>query len=389
MPRENFFTVAATRMARIPFALFAEKSFKPPEKVLILQTCCLSQVMLATPLLAALHEAYPKARFDWAVSDWARPAVVSNLRLTEVISTGEANLRKRSLRQLGGLVKRLRAEQYDTCFIVSRSALLSYIAWQAGIPQRIGLNIQSRGFAHTIAVRPPREEKHAAAIYLSLARAVGIEEETINRVSTEFYPPDRDRLAVTQRLVEEVDWLGDVPLVIMHPGGGINPGFSESLKRWPVERFALLGNQLVRRHGARIVLVGAAEERPLAQAIAGLMATKLTNLCGEVSLGEVGALCEVADLYVGNDAGPTHVAAAAGCSTLAIYGPSDPAYSKPYSSKADIIALWRDLIEVEEERPFTWDIGVTVEQAVDAADTLLERPSDRREAMKILTGRER
>jgi len=389
MPRENLLTLVATRMARIPFALFADKSFKPPEKVLILQTCCLSQVMLATPLLAVLDKTFPDARFDWAVSDWARPAIVSNPRVTEVISTGDGNLQKRSWRQIGGLVKRLRAEQYDTCFIVSRSGLLSYIAWQAGIPQRIGLNIQSRGFAHTIAVRPPGEEKHAAAIYLSLAGAIGIEEETISGASIEYYPADRDRLAMTQRLVEGMDWLGDVPLVIMHPGGGVNPVRSEILNRWPVERFALLGNHLVRQHGARIVLVGAAEERPLAQAIAGLMATKLTNLCGEVSLGEVGALCEVADLYIGNDAGPTHVAAASGCSTLAIYGPSDPAYSKPYSAKADIIALWRDLGEVEKERPFSWDIGVTVEEAIDAADTLLERSGDRGEAMTILTGRER
>lgn len=389
MPRENLLTVMATRMARIPFALFADKSFKTPEKVLILQTCCLSQVMLATPLLAVLQRSFPNARFDWAVSDWARPAIVSNPRLTEVISSGAGDLQKRSWRQIGDLVKRLRAERYDTCFIASRSGLLSYIAWQAGIPQRIGLNIRSRGFAHTIAVRPPREEKQAAVIYLALAEAVGIEEEKIEQVGAEFYPPDRDRLAMTQHLVEEMDWLGDAPLVIMHAGGGMNPVSSEPLIRWPVERFARLGNHLVRKHGARIVLVGAEEEREPAEAISGLMATKLTNLCGQVSLGEVGALCEVADLYVGNDAGPTHIAAAVGCSTLAIYGPTDPAYSKPYSVKADVTALWRDLSEFEHERPFSWDIGVTVEQAVEAADALLERRSDGGEALSILTGSEK
>ena len=106
-------------------------------------------------------------------------------------------------------------------------------------------------------------------------------------------------------------------------------------------------------------------------------------------MGELGALCEVADLYVGNDAGPTHVAVGAGCSTLAIYGPSDPAYSKPISPKADVIALWRDLSEVEKERPFTWDIGVTVEQAIEAADSLLEQSRERDEALAILTSRER
>ena len=389
MPRENLLTLAATRLARIPFALFSDDSFSAPEKVLVLQTCCLSQVMLATPLLAVLQNAFPEARFDWAVSDWARPAIVGNPRLTEVISVGAEDLRKRSWRQVSNLVKRLRVEWYDTCFIVSRSGLLSYVAWQARIPQRIGLNVQSRGFAHTLAVRPPREEKHASTIYLSLARAVGIEEGAISGVGSEFYPSDRARVAMTQYLVEEMDWLGDVPLVIMHPGGGINPVLSEPLIRWPVERFALLGNHLARHHGARIVFVGASEERPLAETLSGLMAVKVTNLCGQISLREVGALCEVADLYVGNDAGPTHVAAATGCSTLAIYGPTNPAHSKPYSSKALVIALWRDLSEVEKERPFTWDIGVTFEQAVEAADSLLERAADRSDTLAILTSRKR
>jgi lipopolysaccharide heptosyltransferase II len=389
MPRENLFTLTAARVARIPFALLADESFKTPEKVLFLQTCCLSQVMLATPLLAVLQESFPKARFDWAVSDWARAAIVSNPRLTEVISIGGGDLRKRSWGQIGDLVKRLRREYYDTCFIVSRSGLLSYIAWQAGISQRIGLNDRSRGFAHTVAVRPPQELRNAAEIYLSLAEAVGIEEEKIKAAGSEFYPPDRDRLAMTQLLVEEMDWLGDVPLVIMHPGGGVNPVMADPLKRWPVERFALLGNHLVRHHGARIVLVGAEEERGLAEAISGLIATKLTNLCGRVSLGEVGALCEVADLYIGNDAGPSHIAAAAGCSTLVIYGPSDPGYSKPFSTKADVIALWRDLGEVEKERPFTWDIGVTVEQAIEVADELVEKSADRSDVLAILAGGEK
>jgi ADP-heptose:LPS heptosyltransferase len=182
-----------------------------------------------------------------------------------------------------------------------------------------------------------------------------------------------------------MDWLGDVPLVILHPGGGSNPVMSEPLNRWPVERFALLGNHLAREHGARIVLVGAEEDQELARAISGLMAGKVTNLCGEVSLGEVGALCEVADLYVGNDAGPTHIAAAAGCATLAIYGPTYPIYSMPINPKANIVVLWRDLSEVEKERPFTWDIGVTVEQAVEAADVLLARSGDRSDTLAILT----
>ncbi len=386
MPRENIITVTAARLARIPFAITAPKSFIPPQKALILQACCLSQVMLATPMLAALSNEFPDAQFDWAIGNWARPAIAGNPRLTELISTGESGIKRRSWGQIGQLVKRLRMEDYDTCFVPSRSGILSYIAWQSGIPQRVGLNAGGRGFAHTVAVPPPREASNVAIDYLSLARAVGVPEERTDKASMEFYPTDSDRLAITQRLVEEIDWLGDVPLVIVHPGGGNNPLRSSTLKRWPVERFALLGNHLKRHHGARIVLVGIEEERPLTQAIAGMMAAKVTDLCAQLSLGELGAMCEVADLYIGNDAGPSHIAAATGCPTLVIYGPKAPMKSKPYMPKGNVTALWRDLGEVEEERPFSWDIGVTAEQAISAADNLLERQVDRPVGLKLLLG---
>jgi len=386
MPSENFLTVAAARLARIPFTFSRNKPFEPPQKALILQTCCLSQVMLTTPLLAALGSEFPDARFDWAIGDWARQAVASNPRLTELISTGEGDIQKRSWSQIRQLVNRLRTEQYDTCFVPSRSAILSYIAWQSGIRQRVGLLIKGRGFAHTIAVSPAKENRNAATRGLSLARAVGVPEETINRAGMEFYPADRDRLIVTQRLVEEIDWLGDVPLVIMHPGGGENPKRSTILKRWPVERFARLGNHVTRKHKAKVVLIGRVEERSLTQAVAGLMAANVTDLSGRLSLGEVGAICEVADLYVGNDTGPSHIAAASGCPTLVVFGPSDPAYSKPYMPTGNVVAVWRDLAEVEEERPFSWDIGVPVGEVIEAADSLLERSAERQEGLEFLKG---
>lgn len=389
MSRANFLTTTFFHLARIPFGITGRGQFSTPEKVLILQSCCISQVMLATPLLAAVSESFPKARIDWGVGDWARPAIAGNPRLTELIHIGEYGIQNPGRAEVGALVERLRAEDYDTCFVPSRSAVLSYVAWRAGIKQRIGLNVRGRGFAHKMAVRPPQEARNSAVNNLALATAVGISEEITARVGEEFYPSDGARLAVTQRLVEEIDWLGDVPLVVLHPGGGENPMRSSPDKRWPVERFALLGNHLIRQHKARVVLVGTQDERPLTRAVAGLMAAKVSDLSGQLSLSEVGALCEVADLYVGNDAGPTHIAAATGCPTLALYGPNDPVYSMPYTKKGKVIALWRDLSDVEEERPFTWDMGITAGQAIEAADTLLARTRNRENGFEFLMGEKR
>jgi heptosyltransferase-2 len=378
---------AAARLARIPFVLSRRNPFHKPHKALILQTCCLSQVMLATPLLAALGEAFPEARFDWAVTDWARPAIASNPRVTEILSIGETDLRGASWRQIGQLVLRLRKEHYDTVFIPNPAAILSYIAWQAGIHQRIGLNIKSRGFAHTIPVTPPPDIRDRGTEALLLAEAAGVPVHISRKVNMEYWPAREERAAITQRLIEEVGWLGDKPLVIMHPGGGVNPRWRNLLVRWPEERLVILGNHLKQAHKAIIILVGMAEERALAEDIAGMMAGKVTNYCGKLGLGEVSALCEVADLYVGNDTGTSQIAAASGCRTLVVYGPTDPGLSRPYSTRGNVHVLWRDLSAGAPDRPFTWKDGVTAEEAIVTVDEIMEQPADSGRTMTILSGK--
>ena len=385
MPQENILTMAAARLAGIPYALSRRRPLHEPHKALILQTCCLSQVMLATPMLAALSEAFPKARFDWALSSWARPAVASNKRLTELVDMGETDLADRSWRQIGQLVLQLRAERYDTAFIPSGSALLSYIAWQAGIHQRIGLNIHGRGFAHTVPVTPPAGVTDRGSQGLLLAEAAGVDRAITTSVSMEFTPPDSVRTAATRRLIEEVDWLGDAPLIILHPGGGCNPRGERPLVRWPEERFALLGSYLAHAYWARLILVGAEDERALVQDLAGMLAAKTTNYCGRLGLNELAAFCEVADLYVGNDTGPSHVAAATGCRTLVIYGPTDPAISQPYTTMGNVRTVWSGPGQQHVDRPFSWDAGVTAEEVIKVADEMLQMPAERQKTMAILS----
>lgn len=362
--RENLFVNVGARLASVPFRLFGRREFVAPSKILLLKPCCISQVMMATPLLTALDGAYPEAQIDWAVSAWARPAIVGNVRVSELIDTGRVGFPDQSWADMRALAERIAEEKYDTCFVPSRSARLAWVAWQAGIPQRIGLDARGRGFAHTMAVPIPAggdNPPHESLVYLALAQALGIEAD----VQMEFYPSDGDRARVTTRLVDEVDWLGDVPLVILHVGGGSNPTRPGAYKQWPVERFVLLGNYVQRQYGARVLLVGSEDDQAKSRDIKGMMAGNIVDLTGKLTLGELGALCEVADLYVGTDTGPTHISAALGCPTLALFGAGNPAVSGPYATKGPVTALWHDG-EVGEN-------SITVDEAMVAADQLLAK----------------
>ena len=371
MPRETFFTATAARLLSLPFRL-VRRPFTPPQKALILHPCCLSQVMLATPLLSVLTNAFPDTQFDWAVSEWARPAIAKNPHITELLPTGDLGIAPMSFSELRAVSGQLRQGGYDTCFILGRSSLLSWVAWQAGIPQRIGVASGGRGFAQTLVAPVRTGQQHATDIYLSLAEVCDIDLPPGERPPMAYYPADDDRTAVTQRLIDELEWLGDVPLVVIHPGGGEGSLYEDPLKRWPSERFVLLINHLARQHDARILIVGSRHDQALATAIDGMTSARCGNWAGRVTLGELGALAEIANLYVGNDTGPTHIAAAVGCPTLAIFGPSNPALSAPYAPNSErVITLWQG----QDVRPFTWEEGVTVNQAIKAADKLLRLKS--------------
>lgn len=352
--------LAPPRITRTPLWLAARRPLSPPRLALILQPGGLRSVLLATPLLAALCEAFPDAQFDWAVDDDAAAAIAGNPRLRRVVRTGGPDA--------AALAKRLRPDAYDTCFMPDRVGRLAPVARRAGISQRIGLGSNGLVSGPTVAVTPPPTARHRAAQNLALAAAVGVDGDVLAAAETEFYPSDADRAAVTRRLVEELDWLGDSPLVLIHPGGVAEA--SEPGARWPAVRFARLGNYLGRVHGARIILMGSAADRKLATEVAGMMSVPAVNQAGRMSLGELGALGEIAGLYVGNDAGPAHIAAAVGCPTLAIFGPTDPAVAAPYSRRSPVVALGGP----PPNGAFSREDGVTVEQAAEAAAGLLSGP---------------
>jgi ADP-heptose:LPS heptosyltransferase len=209
----------------------------------------------------------------------------------------------------------------------------------------------------------PNEVTNQAVINLQLAKTVDIEIDA----GQEFYPSDLARSAITELMVDEIHWHGEQPLVVIHPGGGENPLLTDIDKRWPAERFALFANRLCYEQGAKIILTSSESEKKLVSDVAGLMSAGVVNLGGRLDIDQIGALAEVADLYVGNDAGPTHVAAAVGCKTLVIYGPTDPLLTAPYATKGKVTVV----APKEGSEPFDWEQGPTVDGVVAAAKGML------------------
>ncbi len=188
-----------------------------------------------------------------------------------------------------------------------------------------------------LAGRPP---------WSGIARGCAYPHADPARETTHTLERQRDQLAVagiTAFPTPDLAWLGNAatptqPYALLVPGAAAH----RPEKRWPVQRYAELAGVLAAR-GITPMVIGAAAERPLAAAIqAACPAAR--DLTGQTSIPDIHALAARARIAIGNDTGPMHLAAAAGCPCVVLFsGASDPALSAPRGPGG----TWPRLLRVE------------------------------------------
>jgi heptosyltransferase-2 len=110
-----------------------------------------------------------------------------------------------------------------------------------------------------------------------------------------------------------------------------------SAKCWQLDRYAALADRLIADFGATVILFGTASERQVAERIAALMRCHPVNLAGKTPVGELPALFAACNLFVGNDSGAMHVAAAVGLPVVAIFGATDPEGTAPVTPQQTLV----------------------------------------------------
>lgn len=351
-----------------------------PRRILLLKPCCIGDVVFTTPLLSALQRGYPSAQIDWAIGGWSAPVIAGQPGLHRVIDVGTPANPASTLPGLLHLVRTLRAGQYDLLIVPDRSPLLSLAAWLSGIPNRAGLDSAGRGFGYTVrASIIPEEIRHEADIYLDIARALGLSAENCwANVSTSH----ADTEAIDAVLADQV--APGRSLVLVHPGGGVNPGMQLTSKRWPPQHFAALAERVANFTNGHIIVLGskidASVTSDVVQSLRHTQPSPITDLTGTLTLTQIAALAAQprTALYIGNDNGVAHLAAAAGAKVLMIFGPSDPRRYAPFVPPSCAAYAWRPVqvpdrgVGAGAAAGFDWTRdGVTVEDAWTQANRLL------------------
>ena len=316
----------------------------PNARILVVKLAGIGDLLLATPALRALRESYPQATIDLLVT----PDSAGLLNNWEVINRvivldkylfdhpRQILKQPRNLLRLTPLWQTLRTGHYDAVLLMHHLTLafgrLKYnvLTRASGARWRVGLDNGHGWFLNVHVKDNGFGAMHEAEYNMAIAEAVGA---TIRNRQLEVPLSDEERRQAWHLVYEDAR-PDDVaqPIIAFHPGTG---GYSTA-RRWAPERFAQLADTLYHDVGGQIVLIGGPEEAELHQQIMDMLQSgvPVRSFAGKGNIKVAAAVLELADLFIGNDAGPMHLAAAVGTPTVAIFGLSTHKAWGPYTGES-------------------------------------------------------
>lgn len=304
-------------------------------KIMIRATNWVGDAIMALPALRAVRQRHPDAQ----ISIVARPYVADIYRDQQVcdeLIPYDPNGEHHGLSGREKLAADLRARQFDVALLLQNAFDAAWLAWRAQIPQRIGYARDARSLLLTKAIVVPKPGEippHEKFYYLELLRRAGWLDQLPDEPHITLRVPDAARHRAAQTLLEAGSRPHATRIAV---GAGASYG---SAKCWPPDRFAKALNALLSHTGADadIILFGTPSELPVSAAIASELQRAPINLTGKTSIADLPALLSQCHLFLGNDSGAMHVAAAVGLPVVAVFGPTDPDGTAPVTPRLAIV----------------------------------------------------
>jgi heptosyltransferase-2 len=293
-------------------------------KILIRATNWVGDAIMALPALRAVRSRFPEAE----ITILARPYVAAIYENQQVCDN------MMLVDDKSDMVGQLRGQKFDTALLLQNAFEAAWIAWRAGIPERIGYARDGRSLLLTKALPVPKSGEiplHEQYYYLELLRRAGWLDVLPQESFIKLKLPEEDR----QRTAKFILSAGARPDALrIAIGAGASYG---SAKCWPPDRFADLANRLHAQADADVILFGTRAEAPVSSAIAAGMHHPPVDLTGKTSVADLPALLSQCHLFIGNDSGAMHVAAAVGLPVVAVFGPTDPFGTAPVTPRCSIV----------------------------------------------------
>jgi predicted lipopolysaccharide heptosyltransferase III len=291
-------------------------------KVLVVRLRSIGDTVLATPSLFALKRFLPNASVDILVEDWVAPVLDNHPHVDNVIA-----LEPRGLMARARVARELRAANYDVVYNLHGGTTSTFLTRATGARHRVGFKSYQYGQLHNHQAPSP-------LLIWQQARAHSVEQQLALLGWTGVPVTDRPRtsLGISPRAAARVEQLvnearlsdqSDQNIALIHPAAAF------ATKQWAAENFARVVEFLAER-GFTSVAIAAPNEQALLEHLRSETSVNVVTFA--LSLPEVTALAARSGLFVGNDSGIAHIAAAVGTPSVVIFGSSNIAHWRPWNS---------------------------------------------------------
>jgi ADP-heptose:LPS heptosyltransferase len=282
-----------------------------PRNILVIDFGQLGDVVLSLPALQAIRRRFPHARVTVVVGQTGAEIVNLSSTADKVVAVDRVGLRDGSkivsIVRMFKLVKDLRRADFDFVIDLHSLAETNLLGFLSGAPKRLFSRRPARSldFLSNFHPRPPVEvdhkKRHSIDRYLDVLRPIGIEKVDIEpRIKSR---PQDD--AAIESLLRKAKADAGAPLVGLFPGAG-HPS-----RRWPIDKFAQLADYLIRNDKVRVLLFLGPEELSIAKEVRASFPAG-TIVLDKLTIPQLTAAQARLAVFVSNDTGPMHIAAAVG-----------------------------------------------------------------------------
>lgn len=279
-------------------------------RILIVRLDRIGDVMLSTPVIKAVREAYPESHIAFMVRPYTLQIVEGNPYLNEVI-VYDKDGREKSLAGNINFISGLRKKRFDLALILHPTTRTHLVIFLAGIPRRVGYD-KKWGFLLTERIPHTKQFglRHELDYNLEVLRHIGIEPK-----DRALYMPKNAASEERISAVFESSGIKAADRVVT-----INPGASCPSKRWDARRFAKVADALAGKYGAKIIVIAGESDKACGDDLTSHMSQQCVNLSGRTDIGDIASILRRTSLFISNDSGPVHIACATGTPVIAIFG---------------------------------------------------------------------
>lgn len=306
----------------------APQSLAPPRwdwstisKVLVIRLRSIGDTVLATPALVTLRRFLPQAKIEILLEDWVAPVLERSPLVDRVIT-----IPKQSRTARARLARELHRSKYDVVYNLHGGTTATFLTRATGAPYRVGFGHYQYARLHNHVAPSPqeiwqRQDLHSVEQQLALIGWTGV--PVTDRPGTQLAVSEPAARSIAEKLAAR-KIKEDQPLALIHPAAALET------KQWATESFARVSEAVAERGLAPVAIVSPGE-RPVLEALRKQSNAFVAGFA-DLSLPEVTALAARARLFIGNDSGIAHIAAATGTPCVVIFGSSNVTHWRPWTT---------------------------------------------------------